>query len=71
MADNVVPIGRAKAATSNVQCHRCGGEWWRLIRRANAGDVISGQVVLEATGHGDRIVGYAGYFECVDCGATR
>ncbi len=72
MSDNVVPITRApSAAAGNIHCHRCGGQWWRIIRRAGAGDVISGGVLLAATDQGDRIVGYSGYFECIDCGATR
>jgi hypothetical protein len=67
----VVPLGQARSASTNVRCHRCGGEWWRLIRRHGAGDVASGAVILHAAEHGDQIVGYSGYFECVECGATR
>ncbi len=70
-----IPAGNLFAEPVGVTplqlAHKCGGDWWRIIRRAGAGDVISGGVLLAATEHGDRIVGHSGYFECLDCGATR
>lgn len=70
-APNVIPLDRARSTTTNIRCHHCGGEWWRIIRRQGDGAVVTGAVILHATDHGDKVVGYSGYFESVECAATR
>ncbi len=74
MNDNVIPLARTRAASTNIRCPQCGGEWWNIVRDVGNGRgpfQVTGAVILTPSPAGDRIAGYSGRFVCRECGSRR